>query len=546
MFVDGDKVLEYIGVDTNNLGNVNTVNFGLISGFNLQNEMIVYGDSFRLSDSYIGTDIEPEPSFERVTLSSSGTIKYSSSNYDLISVDVSKEIGSNTFSAGHQLDYPWEWREFRDRPIQQQLSSDANFGFIRINDRHLGPLSYSQGVGPCERWYESTDTGVWDWSDVDSVVQAIFDSGAEPIITISAWSSGGETPTVPPGMTMNPNTLLPNPDSYAAFVADWVEHFQDVGLPVVYYEIFNEIQTYIGWNWWARNEIRVDNFLELYDAAYRSMHAANPDIIVSFDACTLKYVFPKILSEGIGLDSINYHKYDDWNKAPNDFSDQKMFDRAEEVYFLNEDSDTFTLDYCRDTWYEQRGEILPILGTESNFNAACNPTTERVQTMSGAIRTALVLRMCVIEETTTNIYYTFTSDAVWETQFWGSGNGYGMIDSNTRHSSTSYDDPWYPYYVHSLFGSNMDIGDELVEVTSPSEDIRCLAWKNGQNINVLIIHKNTDTKSIKLNGISGTLSVSWIDGTIPYENPSIQGKVVNSQDVLTLNGYTVMLVQGQD
>ena len=179
------------------------------------------------------------------------------------------------------------------------------------------------------------------------------------------------------------------------------------------------------------------------------------------------------------------------NKPPNDYSDEKMFLRAEKVYYQVEDTDTYTVDYVREKWQQERGEWLPLIMSEGNWNAACNPTVEKVQQMAGAVRTALVLRMGMLKGQDYNIYYMFSSDSDWEKRVWkGNGNGYGMIDSDLRDSSTpSYNNPWYPYYVHEMIGKNLAVGDPIVETTPTSDDIRTLAWINDDKLNILLINK---------------------------------------------------------
>lgn len=476
------------------------------------------------------------------SISTIGSIIYSPSVS--ISVNAGKSVGVNNFSLGFFIDFPPEWKTFRDRPALQQLARDANFKMVFIDDRHLGPSDYSKGVGPCTYWNETTETGIFDWTNVDSVVRAIFSIGAEPSIVLSRWDSNSLKPCVPPGMAVNPATLLPYPNSYGAFTTAWVQHFNDIGLPVRYYQIFNEIETYIGWNSNTANMTRVHNFVDLFNAAYVSMHRTNADVSVSFDASTLTWVFPYLLTNAVGIDSFNFHKYDDVYPLPNESSDTVMFQKAENTYFQGYDYETYNVDYVRNTWQSQRGVWLPVIQSEGNWNSTNSPTDERVQQMSGAVRTALVLMMGIIKGLSCNCYYTFTSDAVREKAAFGSGRGYGMIDSDTYHTaSPSYNNPWYPYYVQQMIGSNLGLGDPLFETTSSSNDIRALAWQNGPALNLLLISKANDTQIIRLTGISGPLHYVKIDNTIPYTSPRTQEGTVNAEDPLTFNGYTVILLQ---
>jgi hypothetical protein len=480
----------------------------------------------------------------------------------IISVDSSKSIGSNNLSLGFFLDYPQEWKAFRDRPAQQQLAKDANFKIIHINDRHMGSLDYSKGVGPCNSWNETKkDCNKWNWADVDSVVKAIYDSGAEPMIVLSKWTGGSGTagstsgtPTVPPGMYINSATMLPYPSSYADFVAAWIKHFKSKGYPwnqTKYYELYGEIQTYFGWSWYQRNVTRTAYFIDLFNAAYARMHQENPQVKVSFDASTLKWVFDRLLTNGVGIDSFNFHKYDDWKSASNPigssngpFIDAEMFQRAEDIYYRVNDTDTYEVDYVRRAWQKKTGVWPELTMSEGNWNGAANPTDERIQQMAGAVRTALVLRMGMLKGENYNVYFSFSSDAYWETQTWGSGRGYGLIDSDSHHTVTqSYNNPYYPYYVHKMIGPNLAVGDSIVNSYSNYNNVSSIAWTHNGKLNILLIHKSTGSKTISLSGVTGIFNYQKIDNTYPYDNAQIQTGTIDASSVITLNGYTVMLLQ---
>ena len=56
MFVDGTKILQINALNTASCGNVKTVDFGIISATRLQNQLNVYADCFKLSDTYNGPE----------------------------------------------------------------------------------------------------------------------------------------------------------------------------------------------------------------------------------------------------------------------------------------------------------------------------------------------------------------------------------------------------------------------------------------------------------------------------------------------------------
>ena len=56
MFVDGVKILQQTTLNTSSMGNAKTVDFGIISATNVQNELTVYGDCFKISNIYNGPE----------------------------------------------------------------------------------------------------------------------------------------------------------------------------------------------------------------------------------------------------------------------------------------------------------------------------------------------------------------------------------------------------------------------------------------------------------------------------------------------------------
>jgi hypothetical protein len=74
--------------------------------------------------------------------------------------------------------------------------------------------------------------------------------------------------------------------------------------------------------------------------------------------------------------------------------------------------------------------------------------------------------------------------------------------------------------------------------------MRVIAWIHGEKLVVLLICKVGQTTTVQLRGLQGNLNFSKIDNMISWKTPSIQSGVMRSTDLLTMNGYTVMLLQG--
>jgi len=103
--------------------------------------------------------------------------------------------------------------------------------------------------------------------------------------------------------------------------------------------------------------------------------------------------------------------------------------------------------------------------------------------------------------------------------------------------------PWYPYYVHRMIGSNMGLGDEIAETESTSDDVRTIAWIHDGKLMILLICKVAEPRMISFEGIAGQFNIMWIDGSIPYTSPAVQETTINVGDRIEINGYTVMLLK---
>jgi len=441
-----------------------------------------------------------------------------------ITVNSSKTVAINNFSEGFQLEgqdvYIWQ-----ERSAMKQLTVDANFKLVRI---------WSNIIEPCTRWSESTKTGTWDWSRVDTLLRRIAEVGAEPLICLGfySWETGGII--APSGMTKNPQTGLPYSTSWGAYCAEWVKHFKQVGLTVRYYEMINEVYQYWKNDGWPVAQPKLGYFMELYNAAAKAMHAQNPNIKLGNDASIMKGVLDYFVSNGENLDFLSYHGYGTGSLST---SDSEILNAAETKY-ISESSSYYGVDKARQLYKEKRNIDLPVVKSENNIDYCYSSGTDpRIQKMLGAVYHALTFRVFMLKNYAYNIYFHFASSATSEQREPSGGAGFGMVNSDNNK-------PWYVYYVHEIFGQNLAVGDKIVESTSSAEDIRVIAWIHGKKLNVMLICKVDQTRTVQLQGLQGKFNFSKIDNTISWKTPNIQTGTISPTDLLTMNGYTVMLLQG--
>jgi hypothetical protein len=451
-----------------------------------------------------------------------------SSSGILVALAPNHPVGTNNMSLGFMLDY--EWKYYLSIPALREKPRDINPKLIRVFDWKTDEPRASPH--PCTYWNETTGTGSFDWSDVDSLVQSILITNSEPLFALGAYGWPTDGPQIPPGMAVNPDTNLPYPQSFAAYASEWVKHFKAVGLPVRFYEIVNEPWTYFGWE---RVDLgRLANYMQLFNAAATSMRRENPNVLVSFDFITRKPVLDYWLTNGgADVDYLSFHKYD--SGAGSQKTDQEILMAAEQQYY-----DVLPMGYslaeAKRVWFNARGKLLPTMNSESNLDSAwIGGSDPRIQQMIGAVWLALSLRTGVLQDLTYNVYYTLYSSASLAKKRGEVGVGFGMINSDDLR-------PWYPYYVHYMLGRSLGVGDPLIDVTSSSEDVRPLAWLHNGELKILLICKVDQPRTVYLQGLTGQASLMKIDNTIPWTAPSVQKAVVDANAPLIVNGYTVALL----
>lgn len=453
-------------------------------------------------------------------LALTGTIYYGKK----VSVSISPEkcVGISNLSLGYMLD--WEWKKLIESPSLRQLSENAAFKLVRVFE---GRYQTGGSPDPCLSWDDATSTGTFDWTDVDSLVASIFSVGAEPLICLGYWDMS--TKYLPNGMSTNPSTALPHPNSWGAYCAEWVRHFNAVALPVRFYEIVNEPYHYYGWD---RSETTLmSNYAAIYNAAITAMKNLNPNIMVSFDASTQKKALDYFLANGLNIDYFDIHKYDGTTLT---VTDEELLSLAESNRF-SESSNWYGIDQARQMWLSANGKSLPVIFTEYNLNYVYETGTDpRIPQMLGAVWTALVLRNSALNNVSSMLYYLLANSASQTLK--KGGYGFGMINLDDIK-------PWYPYYVQKMIGNSLFVGDSMIDSTSDSDDLRVLAWQHQGKLAILLICKTHEPLEVNINGVSGSFNVQWIDETVPFTNATVQTAIVDLRGLRNMNGYTVALLQ---
>ena len=306
-------------------------------------------------------------------------------------------IGTNKLTLGVNLDWH-RWSTFIDQPLQRQMAQEAGLELIRVFDfRKISNYGYSD-LMPCKYWDDNPSSQIWDWTQVDLLVQSIFESRAEPLFCLG-WARDNIENYLPPNMPVNPETGLPNPQTYAAYAREWVKHFETTDWPVRYYEIMNEPFYYFGWSY----SEKLENYAELWNVTALAMRAENPQVRLSNDAITMRMVLDYWLDNGIDVDYLDFHKYD--AEYIGQYSDDEMLSRAENRMFQTYGS-FYGVNEARNKWFNSRGELLQVINSESNYNCAWESGTDpKIQQMIGGVWLGLVLRTEMIEQVDYHLYF---------------------------------------------------------------------------------------------------------------------------------------------
>ncbi len=453
------------------------------------------------------------------TISSQGLILNNKSGH--IDVDKTTAVTINNLSVGFALDH--HWNVWLHTPEYSKLAKEGNFKIISVYDNSLdSQLSFQ----PCSYWNETTKTGVFNWTDVDAVVSSFYQIGSQPLICLGG-TAGSTTVYFPNGMYVDPITSLPSPEDYANYAVAWVEHFKSVGLPVKYYEIFNEIQQLYFPNNTKYNEAELSAFFDVYKMVYEAMHNVNDQILVSSSASTYKNFLNYWVEHGGHLDFLSFHKYVCDKNKPDSTGLATL-----ETKFFTTDNVYYGISDAR----QVLNKNVPVICSEYGWDAAwATGTDPRNQQMVSAVALALTLRQEVLLGIQYNLYYAWDSSAMWQAKQ-GTGLGFGMVNQDNNQ-------PWYPYYVNKFLGQSLGVGDRIISSTSTSQDLRTLSWIHNGKIFTLVICTINTPHTIKFGTFASDAVFTLIDDTFSYTTPKVQTGVLGANNQLIVKGYAVVLLE---
>jgi len=429
-----------------------------------------------------------------------------------VNVDTNVQIGTNNLKLGTQVEPTMKLPE---KIVLKNDAKAVGFGLIRI---------FLYEYEPCTSWNEKTCTGTFDWSSFDKIIQAIHETGSEPLVCIDI------RPThPPPGMYVDPSTKLPRIESIVEYSGAVAKHAKEKALNVNYWEVLNEPQ-YYAFKEMNPNGAVVALVVKIFNEVSARIHSVLPNSVCGLNCCNVKAFLDYFVKYGQGVGFLGFHKYDTGDPTPW-FGDSEVLKLASVGCQWQEAE--YTPAQMRDVWKKARGEELPIICSETNLNWAYESGTDpRIQQAVGAVWYAEEIRSFALMGVHHSIYYTLASSKTTELLYQKTGGwGFGMMDYEGY-------DKWYPYLVNYLIGNNLGYHSPLFQATTSNiTKVSALAWKNGNRNMILLLNKDIDEVTLQIVGMpTGQLAAYRIDNS----STKIEEEVTATRQ-FRMKGYTVLL-----
>jgi len=464
------------------------------------------------SSLFIGTAaLNPQVGIRAV-----GTVNYGSPTDVTVYVNFGNQTMTNAFRLGTQIN-EWRWSLITANQELRDACKELNLGFMR---------EYTIGrFQPCKSWDSSTNSGTYDWTDFDALIEFMLWCGAEPIITIESADISGMT-----GAGVN---KLPDPHQFGIHCQNVIRHCNEKGYGIKYYDLVNEPYFY-----YTPQEL-----CDWFNIVQGYCYAEDSSILLSQSACHVPRFFDYYVDHIQGMKWFAHHGYTSWSGNGRE-TDEAILRKAETLEYMGAGDRMRTPKEMREMWYAKHGEWLDAICIETNMDAYYSEATgtdPRMQQIFGAVFWAEASRTRILQGARGASWYEYCSYDL-RLKGWPEGHGLGMINMYSPFER------WYPYYVNYLYGNNLAEGDPIYESTSSNfEALSSLAWKHGNNYKILLVSKTTSHTTVSINGFTANnVTMQLIESTTDPDEivGSIKTQTISptSPIQLSFNGYCVALL----
>jgi hypothetical protein len=360
----------------------------------------------------------------------------------LINVNSSYVIGANNMVLGTQLTFD-DMKYFPDDNVGQTLMRNTGLKLVRVFDDDFEVMANKGQIPPIVvSWNETSHSGTYNWTVVDRVIQSIYSSGAEPMIVLMskmALNANAAERIFKNGFDPNSATYnLPNVFDAESYARAWAAHMKEKGFPIKYWEIGNEIETWLftdmgnSWQFFFSTEesTKAGCFATIYNRTVTAIKQVYPSASVSFDFVWFRGMIDWWVSNynGTPIDRIDFHRYE--SHVIGNPNDSALFGTAQS---MDEGDFTFWSGsnpiLAQQKYYSGEGVRLPIYDTECNMGSVSGVSDEpRIVQMSGAVYTALVLKTEILKGVSYHVYYDWQANLPWEQTRNPPTYGFGLIN----------------------------------------------------------------------------------------------------------------------
>ena len=327
--------------------------------------------------------------------------------------------------------------------------------------------------------FDDEGNAVYDFSQLDRIINAILDAGAEPLMSLSY------TPPVLAQQTVYAPPI--DLTAWEALVYETVKYYNvERGLNIQYWEVWNEPNLSHFWNG------TIQDYLDLYTATAKGIKRADPSAWVGGPATasittTTLPVFPRSNEETWFLSLIRHIQE---NNIPLDFVSWHFYSPTPQLYIQNI--------HIHEEWLSQLDPSPPMLLTEWNYTAGKSSAMDTGQSVAYLAQTLSTLSLSNLEQ-------AFYFEPIDGGEDWI--NSWGLIRADgTRKAS---------FYAFNLF-DRLDGNQLFMESNHPQ--VGAIATQNDDQFTILVWN-NTDTDelvSIFINGLelnSININIEGVDNT---------------------------------
>jgi hypothetical protein len=333
--------------------------------------------------------------------------------------------------------------------------------------------------------FDDDGTPVYDFSELDRIVDSITDAGAEPLMSLSYT----------PSALIDKNEFTPpnDFDAWEALVYETVYYYNvERGLNIQYWEVWNEPNLHF----W---EGSIQDYMDLYSATVRGLKRADSSAQIGGPAtasfATTSPTFYRFEEENWFTALINHVNE---NNLPLDFVSWHLYSITPEAYALNI--------AIHEEWLTDLDPRPPMFLTEWNFAAGAASAMDNGKSVSYLAKTLSILSDSNLEQA---FYFEPIDGGDDWIRKWGLIRADGMRKAS--------------FYAFTLF-DKLDGIRLFTETNHPN--IGAMATLSDEDLHVLvwIDTESNEIVSISIEGIkesSATLNIYGVDefyGNSYYEN----------------------------